>query len=158
MNQDPHHQADIINQAPINEALAQQPIAQSVDASLRWIRWFVIALTVFSFLASIAFFTWWGMKDYFVFGKKPFDQVAWITAKQTPEHRCHRGDMAYDLKENRLHAGMSREATTLLLGRPTWEDATHAEYDLGHCLWDTHGLYLFFNQHHQLLYSRIAQH
>lgn len=141
-----------------NEALLQQAVSPSVDASLRWIRWFVLGLTVFAFVASIAFFTWWGMKDYFVFGKKDFDQVGWITAQQTSENRCHRGDMAYDIKQNRLHPGMSRDATTLLLGRPTWEDTSHAEYDLGHCFWNTHGLYLFFNQQNQLLYARIAQH
>ena len=131
---------------------------QAVDDSLSFIKWLTVAVAVFSFVASIAFFTWWAMKDYFVFGGQSFDQVKWITAKQTADNRCHRGDMAYDLKESVLKQGMTREATTILLGRPTWEDDTHAEYDLGHCLWDTHGLYLFFNPQQQLLYARIAQH
>ena len=141
-----------------NDHVETEPLEPAVTTSMRWIRWFIVAAVVLSFLASIAFFTWWGMKDYFVFGKKPFSRVDWITAQQTPDNRCHRGDMAYDLKTRVLEVGMSRDATTLLLGRPTWEDASHAEYDLGHCQWSTHGLYLFFNPDNQLTHSRIAQH
>jgi hypothetical protein len=141
-----------------NDHVEIEPLEPSVATSMRWIRWFIVAATVFSFIASIAFFTWWGMKDYFVFGQKTFNRVEWITAQQTPDNRCHRGDMAYDLKTRVLEVGMSRDATTLLLGRPTWEDAGHAEYDLGYCHWSTHGLYLFFNEQNQLTQSRIAQH
>jgi outer membrane protein assembly factor BamE (lipoprotein component of BamABCDE complex) len=133
-------------------------MADSTESSMRFIKWAAVASVIFSVLASIAFFTWWAMKDRFVFGGQQFNQVQWITAMQTPDNRCHRGDMAYDIKTNVLKPGMTRDATLVLLGRPTWEDAQHTEYDLGYCHWDTHGLYLFFNQQNLLLYTRIAQH
>lgn len=98
------------------------------------------------------------MKERFVFGGEPFNQVLWMTSKPTPENRCYRGDMALDIKENVLQAGFTREKTTLLLGRPSWEDASHSEYELGYCLWATHGLRLFFDEHDVLVFSRISQH
>jgi hypothetical protein len=45
-----------------------------------------------------------------------------------------------------------------MLGRPDWEEDRQIEYDLGHCLWDTHGLRLYFNDEDKLIQSRIVQH
>jgi hypothetical protein len=66
--------------------------------------------------------------------------------------------MAYDLEQNVLETGMSREEATSLLGRPTWEEAGQMEYDLGNCMHVIHGLRLFFNENNQLTHSRIVQH
>ena len=113
---------------------------------------------VVAVVATIAFFTWWSMKDRIEFGDDKFDQVAWITATSSAEKTCHRGDMAYDLQQNVLQAGITREAATSLLGRPTWEEAGQMEYDLGSCMHVIHGLRLFFNENNQLTHSRIVQH
>jgi hypothetical protein len=109
-------------------------------------------------LATIVFFAWWGMKDRIAFGNEKFNQVAWITAVSNADKTCHRGDMAYDLQQNVLQAGISREAATALLGRPNWEETSQIEYDLGNCSQKIHGLRLFFNENNQLTYSRIVQH
>ncbi len=113
---------------------------------------------VLAVIITIVFFTWWGNKDRFVFGKEKFDQVAWITANSHPEKSCHRGDMAYDLQQNILFPGAPRDKVMMLLGRPTWEEENQIEYDLGSCMHVIHGLRLFFNQDNQLTHSRIVQH
>ena len=119
------------------------------------IAWVSAAVAV---LATIAFFSWWAMKDRIEFGHDKFNQVAWITASSSAEKTCHRGDMAYDLQQNVLQAGISREAATALLGRPSWEELGQMEYDLGSCMQVIHGLRLFFNENNQLTHSRIVQH
>ena len=119
------------------------------------ITWVSAAVAV---VATIAFFAWWAMKDRIEFGDDKFDQVAWITASGTADKTCHRGDMAYDLQQNVLKAGITREAATSLLGRPSWEEAAQMEYDLGSCMHVIHGLRLFFNDNNQLTHSRIVQH
>lgn len=129
-----------------------------VKAELAILKWITVGFAVFSLFATIAFFTWWALKDQFVFGGKPFDKVEWMTAKSTPESRCFRGDMALDIQQSVLKRGMTRQETTILLGRPNWEDANTSEYDLGFCLWDTHGLVLFFDTTQHLSHARIAQH
>ena len=129
--------------------------AQDVNRIFVIIAW---VSAVVAIVATIAFFSWWAMKDRFEFGDEKFDQVAWITAASSAEKTCHRGDMAYDLQQNVLQTGMPREAATSLLGRPTWEDDTHMEYDLGNCMHVIHGLSLFFNDQNQLTHSRIVQH
>ena len=113
---------------------------------------------VVALVATIAFFTWWGMKDRIEFGDEKFDQVAWITASSSADKTCHRGDMAYDLQQHVLQVGITREAATSLLGRPNWEEAGQMEYDLGSCMHVIHGLRLFFNENNQLTHSRIVQH
>ena len=113
---------------------------------------------VVAVVATIVFFAWWGMKDRIAFGDKKFDQVAWITASSTIDKTCHRGDMAYDLQQHVLQEGITREAATSLLGRPSWEEAGQMEYDLGNCMQIIHGLRLFFNENNQLTHSRIVQH
>lgn len=132
--------------------------ASEVKTELAILKWVTVAFAVFSVLVTLAFFTWWAMKDQFVFGGQPFNQVEWVTAKPTPDSRCFRGEMALDIQQSVLKRGMTRQQTTLLLGRPNWEDATTSEYDLGYCLWDTHGLVLFFDATQHLSHSRIAQH
>ena len=113
---------------------------------------------VLALVATIAFFTWWGMKDRIAFGNEKFNQVAWITAASTTDNGCHRGDMAYDLQQNVLQVGVTRDAATALLGRPSWEETNQIEYDLGNCMQVIHGLRLFFNENNQLTHSRIVQH
>lgn len=120
-----------------------------------------IVCVVFSGIAvliTLVFFSWWAMEDRFVFGDEAFDQVRWITAKSTAENACHRGAMAYDLQRHLLHKGSTRSAVTILLGRPTWEEPSQIEYDLGTCLWRVYGLRLYFDEQDNLMNSRIVQH
>jgi hypothetical protein len=113
---------------------------------------------VVAVVATIVFFAWWGLKDRIAFGDEKFDKVAWITASSSSEKSCHRGDMAFDLQQHVLQAGITREEATSLLGRPSWEEAGQMEYDLGNCMHVIHGLRLFFNENNQLTHSRIVQH
>ncbi|HWT28137.1 MAG TPA: hypothetical protein VN084_01390 [Methylophilaceae bacterium] len=117
-----------------------------------------VALSLITLLITIVFFCWWAMKDYFVFGDQRFDQVRWITAAPTADNRCYRGDMAHDLQSRLLLKGMPRQFALAMLGRPDWDDGSQIEYDLGHCLWDTHGLRLYFGDDGNLIQSRIVQH
>jgi hypothetical protein len=99
-----------------------------------------------------------GNKDKLVFGDSKFDRVRWATAAPTADEKCYRGDMAYDLQQHVLAPGMPRPVSMMLLGRPDWEDGNQTEYDLGLCLWDTHGLRLYFNEQDLLVHTRIVQH
>jgi len=127
-------------------------------ASLNLIKQVSIAAGVLAVIITIVFFGWWAMKDRIVFGNEKFNQTEWITANATADKTCHRGDMAYDLQQNVLKPGMSRENVTVLLGRPTWDDPQQIEYDLGQCMHVEHGLRLFFNANGQLTHTRISQH
>lgn len=117
-----------------------------------------VAFSGITVLVTIVFFGWWAMKDRYVFSGETFDQIRWITAAATSENACFRGAMAYDIQQRLLVKGMSRQAATVLLGRPTWEDPSQIEYDLGYCLWDIHGLRLYFDLQNNLIHSRIVQH
>ena len=117
---------------------------------------FVLAVVI-----TVAFFSWYGLKDRLMFGDQKFDQVKWITAKEAPDNRCYRGDMAFDLQQHYLLQGMPKQAVMSLLGRPTWEEPvspSNIEYDLGYCLWDVHGLRIFFDAQDRLVHSKISQH
>lgn len=131
---------------------------QDADGSLRILKILSIGFAVFTVLLTIVFFSWWAMKDRLVFGEEKFDRVKWVTALPTTDEPCYRGAMAYDLKQRVLARGTPRGPIEALLGRPDWEDATQTEYDLGQCLWDTHGLRLYFNDQDRLIYTRIVQH
>ena len=126
--------------------------------SMRIVKILCFGFAAFTVILTIVFFGWWAMKDWLVFGDAQFDRVRWASAAPTAEEPCYRGDMAHDLKQRVLARGMSRDATMMLLGRPDWEDGNQTEYDLGHCLWDTHGIRLYFNDNNQLVYTRIVQH
>lgn len=128
------------------------------DDPMRIIKILSFGFAAFTVILTIVFFGWWAMKDRLVFGDEEFDRVKWITAAPTAENRCYRGGMAFDLKQRVLARGVTRNQTMMLLGRPDWEDGNQTEYDLGHCLWDTHGLRLYFNDQDQLVYTRIVQH
>jgi hypothetical protein len=132
--------------------------AAKPDDPMRIIKILSLGFAVFTVVLTIVFFGWWAMKDWLVFGGEDFDRVRWATAAPTPDEPCYRGSMAFDLKQRILPRGVSRQQTMMLLGRPDWEDESQTEYDLGHCLWDTHGLRLYFNAQNQLVYTRIVQH
>lgn len=110
----------------------------------------------FAVLVTVVFFGWWAMKERLVFGDEPYDPVRWMAA--TPAHPCERGDMVLDIKRRLLKPGMSKSEVTMLLGRPSWEESGQIEYDLGVCLWDVHGLRLYFDGQERLVHSAIAQH
>lgn len=137
---------------------AQENVDPAVTKSLQIITKICLYAFIGAFVVSILFFAWWGLKDYFVFGDKKFNQEQWLSAKPTAELRCHRGDMAYELKTKLLVKGLPRENAIGLLGAPTWADDNSIEYDLGHCLWVSHGLRLAFDENNRLINSRIMQH
>lgn len=125
---------------------------------MKFIHWASIGLAVFTLILTIVFFTWWSMKEPIVFGSEKFSQQRWMESLATVEQDCKRGDMAYHLKENILIAGAQREAVNALLGRPSYEDATMIEYDLGKCMHVYHGLRLYFDSDNRLLHSKITSH
>ena len=125
---------------------------------MKLINWASIALAAFTVVLTIVFFTWWAMKDSFVFGNEKFDQVKWMQDVATIQTECRRGDMAYDLQQRILSRGVPREAVGMLLGRPNYEDNTTMEYDLGKCMHVYHGLRIFFDENNRLLHSRISSH
>lgn len=142
-----------------NEGLqVQENVDPAVSLALYYIQQTCFYLFVAAIIASILFFGWWGLKDYFVFGDEKFNQQVWLTAKPTVDKRCFRGDMAYELQQKLLLKGLPRENAIALLGAPTWSDDHSIEYDLGHCLWVEHGLRLAFDENGRLINSRIMQH
>ena len=136
----------------------QDNVDPAVTKSLEIITKICLYAFIGAFIASIFFFAWWGLKDYFVFGGEKFNQQVWLTAKPTADKRCFRGDMAYELQQKLLLKGVPRENAIALLGAPTWADDHSIEYDLGHCLWVEHGLRLAFDDNGRLINSRIMQH
>ena len=131
--------------------------AQSPEAPLRLLKWLAIGFGAITLVITIVFFTWWIMKDRFIFGDDKFDTVRWMAVSKGQE-TCDRGDMVLDVKNRVLHRGMSRTDATVLLGRPAWEDAHQFEYELGVCLWVIHGLRLYFDDQGRLTHSLIVQH
>ena len=115
-----------------------------------------VAFAVFTLLVTIAFFGWWMFKEQLVFADQTFDAVRWMNPE--PAHPCERGDMVLDVKRRLLRPGMSKSDVMVQLGRPTWEDATQIEYDLGMCLWVVHGLRLYFDPQERLMHMAIVQH
>ena len=115
-----------------------------------------IAFAVFTLLVTIVFFGWWMFKERLVFDDQTFDAVRWMNPE--PEHPCERGNMVLDVKRRLLKPGMSKSDVMVQLGRPTWEDATQIEYDLGMCLWVVHGLRLYFDPQERLMHAAIVQH
>jgi len=125
---------------------------------MKLINWLSIALAVFTVVLTIVFFAWWMMKDRIAFGGEQFDQVKWMEAASTIQTECKRGDMAYDLQQNILGIGSPKEAVTVLLGRPSYEDTHSVEYDLGKCMHVYHGLLIYFDENNRLANSRISSH
>ena len=125
---------------------------------MKLINWLTLIFTVFTVMLTIVFFAWWAMKDSIVFGKEKFNQVKWMQSSATIETECKRGDMAYDLQQNILTKGVPRAAVGVLLGRPSYEDTTLIEYDLGRCMHVYHGLLIYFDENNRLVNSRISSH
>jgi hypothetical protein len=125
---------------------------------MKLIRIAAIALTVFTVLLTIVFFTWWAFKEPIMFGGEKFTPVSWMETVSSIEQECKRGEMAYDLKENILIKGAKREAVMALLGRPSLEDKQMLEYDLGKCMHVYHVLMIYFDEQGSLLHSRISSH
>jgi hypothetical protein len=125
---------------------------------MKLIKFASLALAVLTVIITIVFFTWWSFKDEAVFGNERFDQTKWMQATATVQQECKRGDMAYDLKQHILIKGAKREAVMALLGRPSLEDVNYIEYDLGKCMHVYHGLSIFFDEHGNLMHSRISSH
>jgi hypothetical protein len=115
-----------------------------------------IGFAVMTLIITIVFFSWWIFKERVMFDDQPFDAVRWMNPE--PSHACERGDMVLDVKRRLLRPGMSKADVMVQLGRPTWEDATQIEYDLGVCLWVVHGLRLYFDPSERLTHTAIVQH
>ena len=125
---------------------------------MRLVKWLSITFAAFTVLLTVVFFSWWAMKDRVVFGNEQFDQVKWMQSAATITSECKRGDMAYDLQQHILVKGAPKQAVTVLLGRPSYEDAQSVEYDLGKCMHVYHGLLIFFDENNRLTNSRISSH
>ncbi|OIR12393.1 hypothetical protein GALL_60920 [mine drainage metagenome] len=125
---------------------------------MKLINWLSIAFAAFTVILTVVFFSWWAMKDSVVFGSDKFNQVKWMQSAATIETECKRGDMAYDLQQHILAKGTSKDTVSLLLGRPSYEDATSIEYDLGKCMHAYHGLLIVFDENNRLVNSRISSH
>ena len=125
---------------------------------MKLIKWSSIALAIITLIITVVFFGWWMFKDSIEFGSEKFDQVKWMQLAPNLQKECKRGDMAYDLQKNILVRGLSREAVTTMLGRPSYEEANAMEYDLGKCMHVYHGLLVYFDQDNQLINSRISSH
>lgn len=126
--------------------------------SLNYLKWVTVAFVVVTVLISVAFFTWWGMRERLVFDDQPFDQVRWMALPSDKIPSCDRGDMVRDVQNRLLKRGMSKSQVTMLLGRPSWEEANQFEYELGVCLWVVHGLRLYFDAQDRLIHASILQH
>ncbi len=125
---------------------------------MRVIKWAAVALSVFTLVLTLVFFSWWAMKDSLVFGSDKFDQVKWMEAEANLANECKRGDMAYDLQQNILVKGTPKSAVAILLGRPSYDADNSVEYDLGKCMHVYHGLLIYFDEHNNLINSRISSH
>lgn len=125
---------------------------------MKVIKWATIVFTVFTVIVTIVFFVWWMMKDSLMFGNDKFDQVQWMQSAASIETDCKRGDMAYDLQQHVLAKGTNKDAVTVLLGRPSYQDGNAMEYDLGKCMHVYHGLLLYFDENNSLINSRISSH
>jgi hypothetical protein len=117
-----------------------------------------ISLAVFTFILTIVFFIWWAFKDSVVFGQEKFDQAKWMQSAATIDTECKRGDMAYYLQQRVLVRGFPRDSVSLLLGRPSFEEPSVIEYDLGKCMHVYHGLRIFFDENNRVMHSRISSH
>lgn len=131
--------------------------SNSIESSLRVVKWIVIAFAVFTVMLTLVFFSWWTMKERFIFGDNAFDPVTWMAAAGKHD-TCERGDMVLDVQRRMLQRGMDKSQVTVTLGRPTWEDHNQYEYELGKCLWIIHGLRLYFDDNGRLVHSAIIQH
>lgn len=129
----------------------------STESSLRVVQWVVMGFAAFTLLLTLVFFSWWSMKERFIFGDNTFDPVTWMAAADQHD-TCERGDMVLDVQQRMLQRGMDKSHVTVMLGRPTWEDHNQYEYELGKCLWIIHGLRLYFDDNGRLVHSAIIQH
>lgn len=120
------------------------------------LKWIAIGFGVITVLITLVFFGWWSMREQFTFGHDAFDQVRWI--KPAVDKPCDRGEMVLDIQKNLLKRGMGKNEVTMLLGRPSWEEPSQMEYDLGVCQWVVHGLRLYFDEREQLAHAAIIQH
>jgi len=127
------------------------------DAKANPLTLLALGFAAFTLVVTVVFFSWWAMKDNFIFGHDRFDQVRWMLPAST-DHPCDRGDMVLDLQKNLLTPGMTKRQVSLLLGRPAWEDESQLEYELGVCQWVVHGLRLYFDPNGYLTHTTIVQH
>lgn len=90
-----------------------------------------VGLVIFIFLA-ICIFKWWASTGTFSTSK--YDPEAWFK-KQTNESvtSCYRGSMAFDIRDNLLVKGMSKEKVFSLLGEPDSSNESEYQYVLGMC-------------------------
>ncbi|MDR2875351.1 MAG: hypothetical protein LBV44_05420 [Methylobacillus sp.] len=114
-----------------------------------------IAFAVVTLIITLVFFGWWALKERVAFGDQPFDPALWMSPRA--DHPCERGDMARDIRSRLLVSGMSKTDVTMRLGRPTWDDDTQIEYDLGTCALDMYGLRLYFDPNERLVHTTITR-
>lgn len=126
--------------------------------SLNLLKWLSVGFFVLTFVITVVFFSWWGMRERFVFGEETFDPVRWMAPASAKKPPCDRGDMIRDIQKRVLMRGMTKAQVTVILGRPDWEEANQFEYELGVCQWVVHGFRLFFDNEDRLTHTGIIQH
>jgi hypothetical protein len=135
--------------------IEQQPMTQQPINALKLAS---AILALFTVLVTVLFFSWWSMKERFIFGHDAYDPVRWMAPVTEQSPPCDRGDMVLDLQHRLLKPGMSKSDATMLLGRPAWEEPGQIEYELGVCLWAVHGLRLYFDRDGRLIHTAIVKH
>ena len=110
------------------------------------------ALSLVAFLALFAAYQWLFYKDDQILAENKFDQRLWVEAGiedagnnyrkfHHHQYQCTRGKMYYDLVENHLKKGMSKDKLLELLGKPNYglkypnnkKRQYCLEYELGGC-------------------------
>ena len=107
-----------------------------------------VALYLFYWLAIFAYIIWHDNKNDQILRMNKFDQKLWLDDNRSkdrtkPHHYsgCVRGEMYYDLIDNYLKKGMTKEEVFELLGKPAYglkypnnkKRQYCLEYELGGC-------------------------
>ncbi|MES2674590.1 MAG: outer membrane protein assembly factor BamE [Pseudomonadota bacterium] len=106
-------------------------IVKKVKSIMLVIIKFLIGFSLLIFAAVLAFW-WWASKG--IYSTSKFNPEVWF-AKQTNESEmgCYRGSMAFDVRDNLLVNGMSKEKVVSLLGAPDLSKDSEYQYVLGIC-------------------------
>lgn len=101
----------------------------------------VISAVILITLIVGSYVAWWYLEDQKVFYEAKFDKEKWMAADTI--FGCTRGKMYYDLDDNYLKKGLTKEQVFQLLGLPEnwrvyhrfYEKKKCHEYSLGTCRW-----------------------
>ena len=102
---------------------------------------------------------WWMSKG--VFSTSKFDQKTWLAPVSDMESlHCYRGSMAFDIRDNIIKTGMSKDSVKSLLGDPPSSSENEYVYDLGSCSgigMDIDSLHIYFSNG-AVTQAKVIQH